>query len=1169
MLFEAIQNECETTIPILLVDVSGSTLTNTKSGNSIMKREFLIAQQLCKNKNISKAHVICWSDTAILYENYEVDKLTKLTEPCEKMAKGTTLVSGLKLIKRGFFEENKRTNIIIVTDGEINDRSKNIRCELDLLSEHNINIQIIAVEKGEKNYLTKECHVGNALFTIIRYNHMSRFINRFSIYNDLDIEFVNFSNPIVPDGYIPFREMMFKKSNIASFLSHFSELVQEISQSKDEPKIIKSKYLKLAHELSLSIYYMTKSKEGDNDKLYHYRMSLIDLFSGVFKDSNDMQIYADVRSLLLDEISNHISGTASTFTDIRKARQQEIENVKLSLMNDVKTSICDVNMPVYESMFGVSFLIQATNDTHRFHIIKSSRNLTAIKMDKTVYKNSGVSVGNENNSGIVPIMPKPSANKECRTAAFQWLILNYSRVFNIAPSNVNLIYYFLVDALIVLGLTNNRDLPDDIKDIYKEYAKIMLTVNFGNDKPLIEKVITDMKVFIPIDVLESCLVHAGFKDKIRPFSLMYLLVDFFMVPFLKESQKNSFVESLQKYCLDSIKSDLNIDSVNNSEDNESDKGGDIKLGFDPTLVLLEKLSGTQTKINLIFQNENDVLIINKHKFGTSDVDCVMDLAKTEKDCCNVCGAYVPITVVKATNKDNEKIVDSQNINKKTFYFDTKNHVVLDGLTGESQDNELVIPTEFKREHDSVEISNITIIDPISCASLKVNNHQEFTQVTNQKYPFLKDLDMSNVVLAGGFVRSILLKQQMKDFDFFFYGLDNYSERFKTFTIELMNRIKTYSPGMKFGMFFKPLFNVFELVCYEDPTSHIDVDFTLENFDKYKFKTLKNLPTGGNKNLSQNDEYYFEDGDAKGVKMVYRIQFVLCKYQTISDIFNSFDLFPCQVAYDGKQVYFTKKSLIAYQFMINEIKLDGGSCLSVPRINKYFRYGFAIVFPPNNRDWETYTKTPYTGSEDEDGDKDKDEDEDEDKDEDEDEDGDGDENIDENIDGKIDGNNENNKNNENEKNEKDNKDVSEGTKQGKYPDPNRFNSIVCMKARKLSFEVRSKIGNLIYISHGSNFEHTTERNNELEKQALKKGESLYLSSMFCSFVSLLRYIKINDIAYLFPKYEDGIIQLPINDDAEFTFKNQKLKIYFIDAHHTLYITRDWYQKFYNSIILNDH
>ena len=188
----------------------------------------------------------------------------------------------------------------------------------------------------------------------------------------------------------------------------------------------------------------------------------------------------------------------------------------------------------------------------------------------------------------------------------------------------------------------------------------------------------------------------------------------------------------------------------------------------------------------------------------------------------------------------------------------------------------------------------------------------------------------------------------------------------------------------------------EIICYEDPNHHIGEDFSIDDFDKYKFKSLKKyrgkdakkgrryydededededtdedtdedkLPNEAHDDdddviphrkksptpQKPNKKYYFEDNDEHGVKMKYRLQMVMCQYETILDIFRSFDLFPAMVGFDGKRVYFTPNALIAYQLMIDEIHLKGGNDIIKHRINKYFKYGFSIVFPPSMRKWE--------------------------------------------------------------------------------------------------------------------------------------------------------------------------------------------------------------------------
>lgn len=69
---------------------------------------------------------------------------------------------------------------------------------------------------------------------------------------------------------------------------------------------------------------------------------------------------------------------------------------------------------------------------------------------------------------------------------------------------------------------------------------------------------------------------------------------------------------------------------------------------------------------------------------------------------------------------------------------------------------------------------------------------------------------------------------------------------------------------------------------------------------------------------------------------------------------------------------------------------------------------------------------------------------------------------------------------------------------------------------MTFKIRKIYDNMIIVSHNSNIEKMLERNEQLETNAKEDGKGLYISSLFCSFVSFLRYIDINGIDYSFPQ-----------------------------------------------------
>jgi hypothetical protein len=1074
------ENNNNSTFPYILIDVSGSTSDKMyHRDGSIRDYEFEITKNLLAK--YGKANIICWSDKAFSlgetsFAQYCDDYFfAKMIEKSDQFSGGTYLMTGLSLIDNNLKEN---TEIIILTDGEISDSSKEIRQKLNHFASRKVTVQIIAVERGKKDYLEMKCDVANTLYKMVRNEGMTRLVNKFLIYNDCEKEFVNFYNPVVPEGYAPFRNYMFKKTDIAKFIKHINTLVTE--QISEE-----SAYLKLAHELSLSLYHLLK------DKQYHEQAYMIDMFANIFKNvktttTTSNQIYSDIRKLLIEEVNNHVAGKATTFTSIRKNKHQTMENRSISLMDNVYGSISDQ----FDDFYKVSFPIRTNNSSvlsdekKSMVILQTSDNLVDINIWKTTYKNAGVSYG----PYTVPLLFSPSGDNAKQLNALQWLQTHYARVLNISPSNEFIYYYFMVDCLRII---ESKVVSTEVKNLYEKYIDVILNIKRDNDKSLCDKILSDGIVRIPYQILLSAKDYGNVD--LNPLSLFYLIVSRIMVSRMNAPNefKTKLTCDLLKYCSEDIKKDI-------AKENSV-------LFTNITDTLLNTIPDICVNVKA---NSKIISVIESHKIEDTNIECPSRTTNSSDfGVCDLCGSNkIQVTVTEKSVVDVDLIFGNANNNSwRPFYFDSNKHINLGMLDGECANDRIVIPSEFMINNDSVGMQNTMIIDPISTSMMRVKNKEEFKSIVDQKYPFLKDLNMTNVALAGGFARSILLKQQMKDFDFFFYGLTDFTSRFQTFLADLLSNIKKCEPTIKFGMFFKPMFNVFEVVCFDDPSNHINEDFTLENFDKYHFLSLKDY---NRKNImSENDKYYFEDNDEKGIRMKYRLQFILCKFSSIFNIFESFDMFPSKVAYDGTNVYFTEKSLLAFRHMINEICYDGGSDLFKHRLSKYFKYGFSIVFPPNNRNW------------------------------------------------------------------------SEQGYDNKYT---RYRKTNNENIGPLCFKVRSKIDNKIYINHNSDIEKKLERNEELEAKCIEQGKALYMSSLFCSFVSFLRYVKINGIDYVFPQYpkpkvseagmcidDDYKIGLPVNNNKDFEFKTKTVKVSFIDKLDYIYKQRTWYEDFVSSMILNDY
>jgi len=208
--------------------------------------------------------------------------------------------------------------------------------------------------------------------------------------------------------------------------------------------------------------------------------------------------------------------------------------------------------------------------------------------------------------------------------------------------------------------------------------------------------------------------------------------------------------------------------------------------------------------------------------------------------------------------------------------------------------------------------------------------------------------------------------------------------------------------------------------------------------------------------------YFEDGDVTGIRMRERLQFILTKYNTINDIFNTFDMYPTMVAWNGI-TYLTPETEFAYKYMINIVNEKNYSDLFDFRLNKYFTYGFSIVLPEL--------------------------------------------------------------------------------------DIKQINNVYNFTLNTNEFKIKSIQGNAIFSEVDSHINDKIQSINSLEKQ---NNKSLYQSTLFCSLVSLLRYIKINNIPY---KFSENLL---LFNDNNVQFRESLENIKFIDKINSRINNNDFYE-----------
>jgi hypothetical protein len=301
------------TYPIVMFDCSGSTEHSINIGNhyqntdTVLKYEIAIAQRTFNKKGITHVYVIMWNYTGRICSEKPI-LVSELGRIRLDSIGGTCLSEGLKIIPENWINGEKKNDIYIFTDGEIEDDNIVIN-PLKKLIDLGIKIQIITVEPNNINYLQTKGEAGHKLFQIIKSNRLTKSVRRFSSYNEYHINepFISFDNPEYIEGFTSFGGEYF---NIEEQKDELLDKVEEsIHKCENKDDVVK-----LAHELSLTIHHMVK------DKTTEEQIEINNEFSDMFADSNiDPMIFSQVNKMLLIESGNHLNGSASSFHEFKDA----------------------------------------------------------------------------------------------------------------------------------------------------------------------------------------------------------------------------------------------------------------------------------------------------------------------------------------------------------------------------------------------------------------------------------------------------------------------------------------------------------------------------------------------------------------------------------------------------------------------------------------------------------------------------------------------------------------------------------------------------------------------------------------------------------------------------------------------------------------------------------
>ena len=1092
------------TNPIIMIDMSGSTDVYMDKGTNrtnVLDLEKIHISNLLKDRKIEDCHVMFWNDT---FNITNINKVNNINNYKVKPNGGTNVATAINNIPSDWYKTSK--DIYIVTDGEICDVSEFSKC-LNKLYEDGKKIYIVTVEPNDYNYILSDVSAGSTIFEEIKNSKKTFMVKQFICYNKnhnkSNEPFVNFSNPEIGPEMSVFREKAFRVDKTAEFVKHISELIDEISLIQND-KEKETALLKLSYDLTISIHFLTKNRP------LSIKRALVNLFCDLFVKVGSYRI---IRKMLLDEVDNMELGTANTYQGYKNNREKVFEKSQIALYDNTKQAISHVPSNNY-----VSLIINTTDGEY---VIKDGEDNVKydISMNDKTFNISAIKIGYHH----IPMVPETITmdNNNYDQCMRQWLRANYAKLYHINPASDLAMYYFFADALRVWL---SKDISDSIKNCYRQLVYICLDrKRFGTNVTEFEYLLTNKPAPVMGNpeninyILYKSMIHGKFiendnnesnnitvdeplddennndvykvESKMNPMAFWYTFIRVFGDNKLIKAQKHFCPVKEIEIKVIPIKSYIrNINYVEYeykcyiTMEDTNETGGYI--------IPPHQLSKNVTCNPRYVVSEEGMIAVNKHYACPI---CHKQLDKMDKIPCEK--EY--LEQFKQNNNEltiTEKhydttLVEQVKIEEKEYTRETLELMTEHNLIKMSSfPNDYFDPVAYK-------INAPYIQEAVSGRRVEIKTQEEFNNSVFNRFPFLKNIDMTGACIAGGFCRSVLLRQRLKDLDIFLYG-ENHMVNFTRIMNQLLINLKNQNEKYKFLIMYKPLFNVYEIVVVSDPNDFFKDDYKLDNYKQYKYKSLhqfdqrtiidpdtgkvykkNNYKYGSKKEINidqaaiENRDFsnYFEDGDISGIRMAYRIQFILTKNAGIENIFENFDMYPCRVAWNGVDTLFTEKSAKAYKYMINIVNENNYSELFNHRIAKYFTYGFTIVLP--RLDLNKIKNHPY------------------------------------------------------------------------------------LNIEKVSFKILNVNDNYILVEHNSHIKDQLKSIEALENRHKKEtGKALYKSSLFCSLVSLLRYVKINDIAYRFTSQ----IILP-NDDGVVEFREKSETIHFIEKINSRIINHDWYKQ----------
>ena len=860
-LFEFISNS-NNDIPIVLIDKSGSTATKMSTSKSIMKTFADVIQKHIQNEY----HLMFWSDKCQIIDDIVT---VSSTEAIDNVVIGgqTDISVAFKHMPSEWLETSN--HIYILTDGDINRDKYGFASQIKSLTESNPNIKlhIISVEANNYDYSTQDYYAGNKIYKMIKKNKLTNHIKNFFSYNNMytSTYYINLCNPDYIEGFIPFEDKYFPITKTSQFIRHIEMLARND----------KTNIEKLLHAVAMTVYHLVRNKPTkiQND--------IIDMFCDIFV-TNATISYDETRKILCTELSNHQNQTSTTFQEYKTNRAKVFSQANKSICADMRS-----NISCCKQLSWISIPIETNLG---FTIFESNNNFGPVKIRETTYLNAGINIGTH----CVPVFPKKIISKVFTNQCLrQWIRAIYSHLDS-KTTNSDIILYKFLGLVLKVYLS---DIDDSVKSVYIDLALVMLDrkrYQSGGIKEIDHLLEGNppLPVFDNFEKMADILTECGAEFGIGSYTYWYAIIMMLGNPRLIQNQK--------KYCLESLTVDgMTPDTVI----------AELKSKLKINITLAKLITDNYEYYCYVSMDDTTLTggfaipphLIGNHvcspKYVVSEESYLL-LQKNNLSC-PICYTDIDHFDSIGPKADSEIITDIP----VTKMFDTKSHQILsmDNFVNNT-DLILIDDLDFTTTSYDIDIPHfITEMNPY--LMVKKTKSAFLKEVSTSCGNFLLDIDMTNVCVAGGFCRSILLDQTINDIDLFFYGLGDNEivPRFKKLITDIAKSL-----GGSYLAIYKSNTNVFELLRYT---------------------------TIGSKK-----------------KTTHKIQIILVSNVTMQSILEKFDLDSSKVIFDGVDIYFDTSSYNSYKYMINIVNEKLYTNTYDHRLKKYFDYGFAIVMPELNLEY---------------------------------------------------------------------------------------------------------------------------------------------------------------------------------------------------------------------------